>query len=87
MVRGYQPTERPTNPPPPQGGSGTSKLPNGNPTKTDAIKSAVNEEIERKRREIDVSYTNGSSTIAIIIRLRQGRPYRISFRTESETNL
>ncbi len=57
------------------------------PTKTDVLKSAIIEELERRRKEIDVSYCNGSSTVAIIIRLRQGRPFKVSFRTESELNL
>ena len=68
---------------------GGSILPNdnGNPTKTDALKTAVVEELERRRKEIDVAFWSGSSPVAIIIRLRQGKPYKISVRTESEINL
>ncbi len=58
-----------------------------NGTKTDALKSAVLEEIERRRKEIDVAFWGGSSTVAIIIRLRGGKPFKVSFRTETESML
>lgn len=58
-----------------------------NGTKTDALKAAIAEELERRRKIIDGAYWEGSSTVAIIIRLRAGKPFRISFRTEDEVNL
>ena len=45
------------------------------------------EELERRRKIIDGAYWEGSSTVAIIVRLRAGKPFRISFRTEDEVNL
>lgn len=58
-----------------------------NGTKTDALKRVVNEELERRRKSIDSTYWEAQSTVAIIIRLRGGKPHRISFRTEDEVNL
>lgn len=60
---------------------------NGNGTKTDALKAAVSDEIERRRKVIDASHWEGSSTVAIIVRLRAGKPQRISFRTEDEVSI
>lgn len=87
MVRGYQPTDRPRVAPPPQGGSGTAAPQMVNGTKTDALKMAVSDEIERRRKVIDASHWEGSATVAIIIRLRAGKPQRISFRTEDEVSV
>ena len=64
---------------------------NGEPvissTKTDALKQAVLDELERRRKSIDASFWDGPSTVAIIIRLRSGKPFKVSFRTESESNV
>ncbi len=54
-------------------------------TKTDALKSVVNDELERRRKEIDAGYCDGHTTVAIIVRLRQGKPVKINFKTESES--
>lgn len=62
-----------------------SEIVNG--TKTDALKRVVNDELERRRKSIDSSFWAAQSTIAIIVRLRGGKPHRISFRTEDEVNL
>ncbi len=58
---------------------------NGNGTKTDAIIRAVTTTLEEHRKELDAARWNGPSTVAIIVRLRQGQPTRVSFRTEAES--
>lgn len=57
---------------------------NGNGTKTDAIKKAVCGAIETNRKQLDAAYWIGASTVAIIVRLNKGKPYRVSVRTEAE---
>lgn len=56
-------------------------------TKTDAILKAVCANIESNRKLIDAAYWTGNGTVAIIVRLTRGRPFRVIFKTEGETNL
>ena len=59
---------------------------NGNGTKTDAVIRAVTKTLEDHRRELDAAHWEGSSTVAIIVRMRRGEPVKVSFRTESESD-
>jgi hypothetical protein len=68
----------------PEGAQGC--MSNGNGTKTDAIIQAVTKTLEGHRKELDAAHWDGSSTVAIIVRLRKGEPQRVSFRTEAESD-
>ncbi len=58
-----------------------------NGTKTDAIMKAVIAAIQNNRKQLDAAYWTGSSSVAVIVRLSKGKPFKVSFRTEAETDL
>ncbi len=62
-----------------------STMSNDNGKKTDIIKQAMSAEIEAHRKEIDIAFWSGSSTVTVIVKLREGKPYKTLFRTEAES--
>ena len=55
-----------------------------NGSKTDSIKRAASAGIEAHREEIENAIWSASSSVTIIVKLRQGKPFRTVFKTEAE---